>query len=87
MTIKLHDLCTAVERCGVGGQGQVLASTSTLRPKQSRKRFNCITKTIHFAHLSILFTYGLHPEQAPGLIISPKKNGSISDPKSPLKIN
>ena len=57
------------------------------RPKQSRKRFNCITKTIHFAHLSILFTYGLHPEQAPGLIISPKENGSISDPKSPLKIN
>ena len=27
-------------------------------PNQGRKRFNSITKTIHFAHLGILFIYG-----------------------------
>ena len=27
-------------------------------PKQDSKRFNSITKTIHFAHLVILFIYG-----------------------------
>ena len=26
-------------------------------PNQGRKRFNSITKTIHFAHLGILFIY------------------------------
>ena len=28
-------------------------------PKQDSKRFNSITKTIHFAHLGILFIYGM----------------------------
>ena len=29
-------------------------------PKQVRKRFSSITKTIHFAHLVILFIYSMH---------------------------
>ena len=28
-------------------------------PKQGSKRFNSITKTIHWAHLGILFIYGV----------------------------
>ena len=41
------------------GQGQVLAGTvyDTESRKQDSKRFNFIMKTIHFAHLGILFIY------------------------------
>ena len=49
-------MCTAVEYCRAGGQGQVLASTMPIS-KQGSKRFNFITKTILFAHLGILFIY------------------------------
>ena len=45
-----------VKWCRAGGQGEVLASIWTM-PIQDSKRFNSVTKTIHFAHLSILFFY------------------------------
>ena len=42
------------------GVGKYNAKT----PKQDSKRFNFITKTIHFAHLGILFIYGPQDPQA-----------------------
>ena len=36
------------------GVGQYIAES----PKQGSKKFNSITKAIHFAHLVILFIYG-----------------------------
>ena len=35
------------------GDGKCIAES----PKQNSKRFNFITKTIHFAHLVVLFIY------------------------------
>ena len=43
-----------VRRAG-SGVGKYIAES----PKQGSKKFNSITKTIHFAHRGILFIYGL----------------------------
>ena len=39
-----------------GGQGQVLVYNAE-SPNHGSKRFNSVTKTIHFAHLDMLFIY------------------------------
>ena len=49
--------CTAVEWCQASGHGQVLANTMPRAQNRATKGFNSITKTIHFAHLDILFIY------------------------------
>ena len=39
--------------------GSGVSNYNAESPKQDSKRFNSITKTIHFAHLGILFIYGM----------------------------
>ena len=62
----------AIEWCRVG-VGEYNAES----PKQGSKRFNSISKKVHFAHLGILFIYGfrfreediLNPRELCGIIV------------------
>ena len=42
-----------------GGQGLVLSSTMPRAQNRAAKRFNSIMRIFHFAHLGILFIFGL----------------------------
>ena len=52
-------MCTVVEYCNVGPAGRVrcCGKNDANSSKQGSKRFNSITKKIHFAYLGILFFY------------------------------
>ena len=58
-TCFLHGGGVMLGRRAGSGVGKYNAES----PKQSSKRFNSIMKTIHFAHLGILFIYELYRPQ------------------------
>ena len=60
MSLFGHAACTAVERCRAGAGGVRCWQVQCRQPKtcnRTAKGSNFITKSIHFAHLGILFIY------------------------------
>ena len=53
MTCFVYSGAVMLGRCSGSGVGKYNAES----PKQGSKKFNSTTKTIHFAHLVILFIY------------------------------
>ena len=50
-------MCTAVKKCRAVRAGSGVGKNTDENPKLDSKMCNSITKTIHFAHLGILFVY------------------------------
>ena len=58
--------------------GSGVGKYNTESPKKESKRFNSVKKTIHFAHLCILFIYAWEEREQPRPRIFTQKNNNIS---------